>query len=423
MPNHPQTIVIDSFKGLNNVLSPESTSQDYLKEVDNINIDKSGRLSKRKGYELNDSGNYSCIWSNDTDTVCYAVKDGDLIQILSDLSSVTIRANVGDVEISFEEVNSVIYYTSKSVNGIIENGINRSWGLETPSTLPVLSIGFGGLAAGDYQVSYTYINSEGKESGANLASIISVDNNSSIIVGLADPLDPDIVSYRIYCSMLNGSVLYFYNEVLIGSPVSITNVSSLSSPLKTFNFSPPPLGDIVKYYKGRLYIAQDNYLWYSEPHQYEYFQLDSNYLDLPDRIIELMPVEDGIWVGADHVYYISGTEVDNHKLSLKERIKVVKGTSSYLSGSYILLDNMPIGYKWLITTDLGIFVLFNQGVIINLTATNLSLDRAVSGTSVFLQDGGMNQYLSILNKSDETNNSVIGDVVTTSIIRNGITIS
>jgi len=423
MPNHQKTVVIDSFKGLNNVLRPESTSPDYLKEVDNINIDKSGRLSKRKGYTLEDEGNYSALWSNDTYTLCYAVKDGDLIEINSDLSTSLIRANVGNIDISFEEVNNVVYYTSQSVNGIIENGVNRTWGMETPSLLPTLSASLGGLKEGSYQVSYTYVDSEGNESGSNVASVISVNNNTGISVGVAVPTDPRVVSYRVYCSTPNGTVLYFYQEADIGVDISITNTSLLSSPLKMFNLSPAPLGSIVKYYRGRLYISDGETLWFSQPNQYELFQLDSDYVQLPHEIIELMPVEDGIWIGSDHLYYLSGVTPESFKLSLKERIEIVSGTASYLSGSYILLENTPIGYKWLVTSNLGIFALFNKGVVINLTATNLSLDRAISGTSVFLQDEGMNQYLSILNKSDEANNSVIGDVVTTSVIRNGITIS
>jgi len=423
MPNHQRTVVIDSFKGLNNVLSPESTSQDYLKEVDNVNIDKSGRMSKRKGYTLEDSGDYTTIWSNDTFTKCYAVKNGDLIEIFQDLTNTVIRADVGNISLSFEEINSVVYYTSNNVNGVIENGVNRSFGLETPSTSPILSTSLGGLLGGVYQVTYSFVDSNGRESGANAASYITVGDNSAINIAINKPDNADIVSYRIYCSTTDGTVLYYYQEVDINDTTKITNTSLLSSPLKTFNLDPPPLGDLIGYYKGRLYISNGNTLWYSEPYQYEYFVLDTNYVQLPDTITGIMPVEDGIWIAADHLYYISGSDTDNFKLSLKERIKYVSGTSTYLSGSYILLDNMPIGYKWLITTDLGIFVLFNQGVVINLTATNLSLDRAVSGTSVFLQDGGMNQYLSILNKSDESNNSVMGDVVTTSVIRNGITIS
>ena len=55
------------------MLSPKSTPQDYLKEVDNINIDKQGKLSKRKGYTLLDSGIYTSLWSNDTYTKCYGL--------------------------------------------------------------------------------------------------------------------------------------------------------------------------------------------------------------------------------------------------------------------------------------------------------------------------------------------------------------
>lgn len=101
----------------------------------------------------------------------------------------------------------------------------------------------------------------------------------------------------------------------------------------------------------------------------------------------------------------------------------MEGTGTIISGSYIHLDNTPIGYKWLVTSDLGIWVLFNQGLCINLTSDNISLESADTGTSVFLQDSGMNQYLSILEKNNKSNNSVFGDLVETQIIRNGVVIN
>jgi len=189
-----------------------------------------------------------------------------------------------------------------------------------------------------------------------------------------------------------------------------------------FNLDAPPIGTSVRYYKGRLFITDGRYLWYSEPQQYEHFNLDSNYLELPHDIVEVIPVETGIWVGAKGIYYISGTNPASFKLVLKDKATMVKGTVTKVAGSYLQIDNTPLGYHWLVTTDLGIFVLYNQGVLLNLTSENLSLEKSNKGTSVFIQEEGLNQYLSTLEKKEEPNNSVMGDLVTTTVIRNGITL-
>jgi hypothetical protein len=278
------------------------------------------------------------------------------------------------------------------------------------------------LDTGVYQVNFTWVYSDGRESGCARSSIISVANNSGISLNI--PSAPDGVLYaRIYCSTSNGNTLYFHGMTPPSSTYLIDDAFALVDPLRFFNIDKAPLGSIVRYYRGRMYIASGNILWYSEPFQYEQFRLDSNYFEFPEEIREVMPVEDGIWIGSDRLYYLSGEEPDKFKRTVKEHIKIVAGTSTRISGSYIHMDNTPIGYKWLVTSNIGIWVLFNLGLCINLTAENVALDQADKGASLFLQDSGMNMYMSILQTNSNPNNSVMGDLVETTIVRNGVIIN
>jgi hypothetical protein len=414
MPQHPKTLNIAAFKGLNNVVSPESTPPEFLKKALNIDIDKLGGIAKRKGYSLKDSGNYISIWASENRLGCFANKNGNLIEVKSDYSVSTVKSNISNDPVSFDEVDGVIYYTSDAHNGMIVNGVHKDWGIPKNILAPTLSLAVGTLSEGTYQVSFTYVRSDGIESGATPASMITVPNGSGISLNIPNTSIPDIVYSRIYCSEPNGKVLYYAGLSLLNSTFTIGSTSSFSNPFKMFNLDKAPTGHIVKYYRGRIYIAQDNVLWYSEPYQYQHFNLGSNYFEFPERIREVMPVEDGIWLGSDRLYYLSGDSPESFKRSTKEHIKIVEGTASKISGSYIHLDNTPIGYKWLVTSDLGIFVLFNQGLVINLTSQNVALEGSDLGTSVFLQDSGLNQYLSILKTNGNPNNSVVGDLVETS---------
>ncbi len=421
MPKHPKTVLLEGFKGLNNVLRPENTPPEYLKKADNVDIDKQGNILKRKGYTKVDDGEYTSLWSNYTASKCYAVKDNTLIRINSDLTNSIIESNVDD-DVSFEEIGDSIYWVSKNKTGKIFNDINYPFGLPLCSS-PSLSATSGTLRAGTYQVSCTFVDISGAESGSSVPQYITLSSNSNIIFTAPNSALSNITSVNVYCSTTDGQRLYFNQNVSLGGSVVISSVNTSATPLRRFNIYPAPSGDEIKYYRGRLYIVEDNILWYSEPLQYEQYQLDRNYIEFTENIINILPVENGIWVGTEKgIYYLSGNTPEEFTMTLKECVKIVKGTPQKFSGSYIQLDNTPIGYKWLVTTDIGIFVLFNQGVIINLTATNLSIDKAIKGTSVFLQAQGLNQYLTILNKNNESNNSVMGDKVTTSIIRNGINI-
>lgn len=421
MPNHGTVEQLKVFKGLNNVIGPESTNQSYLKRAENIDIDKTGGIKKRKGYTKVDTAIYSSLWGSELGNGCFAVRNGNLVSIVPNYPNETLVNGLGNIEISFEESDNKVYYTSPETNGIIENGVRRDWGIDINQLAPTLTQTNGSLSAGTYQVGFTYLNDFGLEGGVNITSSITIQEGKGISFTI--PSSSKYTLARVYLSTTNGRELFAHGIAVTNSTYVITDQRDNITPIRTFNLYPPPKGHIVKYYRGRLYIAEDNVLWYSEPFQYEHFKLDSNYFEFPERIKEIMPVEDGIWIASDSLYYLSGTQPEDFNKTTKEHINIYEGTAQKISGSYIHLDNTPIGYKWLVTSDLGIFVLFNQGLVINLTVDNLAVSAADKGTSVFLQDSGLNQYLSILKTNENPNNSVFGDFVETQIIRNGVIIN
>lgn len=420
MPNHPKSVTIKTFKGENNIHSPESTNTAFLKLASNMDLDTTGGLSKREGYRVVDTGKYTSLWASENGLGCYGVKDGNLVKINSDYSSTIILNNVSEEKISFEEVQGLIYFTNSSVNGVIENGIVRNWGLDKVNTPPILTQGIGSLLSGTYMVAYTYIDQFSRESGTAISSSITVPSGSSINLFIPSASYPEAVFARVYCSTTDGTVLYYSGISTLNSNYTISSTTNLINPLRTFNLDSPVNGHIVKLYKGRMYIAKDNVLYYSEPFQYDLFNLAENFIVFPERIKIVCPVEDGIWIGSDRLYYLSGDSPDKFRKDNKEYVKVVEGTEVRFSGSYLHIENTPVGYKWIISSNLGVFILFNQGLVINTTEAFYNIDRADTGSAIFIQNKGMNRYLSILNKNLKQDNTVFGDLVETSIIRNGV---
>lgn len=418
MPQHPTNFPISAFKGLNNVLKPEHTPFDYLKKAENIDIDKLGNILKRKGYLRKDTGHYSSLWASESYSGCYVVKDGDLLEVRDDYSLSPVREDVGPLPLSFEEVDNIIYYTSPYINGRIVNHEDRVFGLPKPSIPPITIIN-GSWDLGVYQYAITYVRADGFESGSIRASNIYIPSDSALRITLPSTLPDDVVFMRVYCSTTNGMILY-QNGISTGGNYVFSNPQANTNPLRTFNLDKPPLGHIIKYYRGRMFIASENVLWYSEPFDYEHFNLADSFIEFPEKIREVLPVEDGIWIGSDRLYYLSGLSPEEFKRTTKEHVKIVPGTGARVSGSYIHLDNTPIGYKWLVMSDVGIWVLFNQGLCINLTSDNYSFDNADKGNGIFMSDNGVNKYLSILQTNDKPNNSVVGDLVETQIVRNGV---
>lgn len=424
MAIHPKTASIKNFKGLNNVLRPERTPKEYLKEADNVDIDKSGGIQKRKGFTKVANGSYHSCWADYPFFV--AVKDNNLVSLDSEYNSNVLMADVGSSPVSYFRLDDSLYFSSVYSNGVIEDGAVRPWGIDPPNPRPNLSIVAGGLPTGTYQVALTYVSSDGRESGAPVASIIHVPGNNGILVeNIPTSSDPTVVAVNIYMSHDNGESLYYKGKVANGtSSYVLSDDSGLRRSLDTFNMVPPPKGHIIEVAHGRSWVAEDNFLWYSEPFQYELFDYRKNYLRFPKRIRAVMPTTGGMWIAADGLYYMRGENPETSDLVLKEPIKVVEGSSVRIPGAYIFIENTPIGYKWIFHSNKGIYVAFNDGVVLNMTSQNYEFQDADNGVAAFIQEDGINRYISLLKQPKMGSESAtVGDLITATIIRNGVVVT
>ena len=421
MPKHNKVVSIDSFKGLDNRHLPEITPSNYLKRAENIDISSLGSLSKREGYTKIIDGSVTSLWSSSNGLGCYAVIDNNLVRIFEDNTYSLIRSSVGSDKLVFIEIDDTVYYVSPSIRGSVRNGVDFLWGINKNITSPQLSLVQGSLPKGTYQVCFTLVSNTGIESGSGLPSYITISSNSNIQVTVPNIVSQNIALARVYCSTADGTTMYYIGDCSLGTTFSISDIST-RRPLKFSNIDAPPFGNGISYYKGRIYITSENILWYSEPYQYHHFNLAYNYIEFPEDIVGTYPSEDGIWVASDKLYYLVGDNPDEFLRVIKEQCSVVKGTEVKVAASYLVLKDAPPGHKWMVTSDIGILVLYNQGILINLTSDTVDLDRAKEGSAILIKNNGNVQYLTILNKEEEANNTSVGDLVEAKIIRNNVII-
>lgn len=426
MPRHPATNNLKSFAGINNRDTPEKTDPKYLKVAENIDIDKTGEIFMRKGSTILSSGSFHSLWSDGRR--CYCVKDGNLINIDNNFTETTVVSGIGDTMCSFEHIEGTTYWCNAVYNGAIVNGVNRSWGIPRPNRNPICTVVTpGSLEAGRYQVSLTYAASDGRESGTGIAAIIDVLSNGSGISlsNFPSPTDSTVTHYVINISTQNGDTLYRHSAIPLGtSTFVIRDLRDNMTPLNSFNVFTAPVGTLVRYYKGRSYIVQDNVLWYSEPFSYEWFRLQSGYFHFEDDIVDVAPMEDGIYVGTTtRIYWLQGSDPAEMRAIEKEPVVMVRGTISKVDGSSIFIEQAPLGYKKLVMTNEGIFALFNQGFLVNTTYRNVNFPFTNNqGASSFFKESGISKYIVTMPETKESNNVQATDLVTGTIIRNGIQI-
>jgi len=122
--------------GLNTKLDPvrlrynaEAGVSDLASAI-NVNIDNTGRVSRRQGYDLKTAGEHHSIWCDGGD--CFLIEEtasyGSIMRVASDLSVSGIRSGLTkDKRMSFVDVNDITFYSNGFENGQIINGVSSAW--------------------------------------------------------------------------------------------------------------------------------------------------------------------------------------------------------------------------------------------------------------------------------------------------------
>lgn len=423
MPKHPSTTVLKDWRGLSNKFPSDRIPENFLEILENFDVDSGGGLSLRQGYTQLIAGTSAhSLWSNGDREAFYA-DDKILYRINPDNPST--RTQVANLlqpsRLDYYTVGSRTYYSNGTDSGVIENETARPWGIVRPANLPLLSITTGGLSAGTYQVATRYYASDGRVSGSGTAVSITIPDNSGIhVFGLGASSDNTVAGHEVYCTTPNGNTLYQVGDTST-STFDVTDLHGAMVALENQFIQPCPGGSLVELYNGRLYLANGKYLYYSEPHNFEMFG-SKNYIEYPEDITNIMPVDDGIYITADRLYFMEGTSPSHFRQREREIYRAAKYTAVKIIGGDILMENIPTGMKWLFTSDKGIVMVGTGGMVFNLTDRNVFIDSAEEGAAIFRSDEGMNQYMSIL-QAPQNQRLHVGDTVTANIIRNGVLIT
>lgn len=424
MPNHPSTVTLEVWTGLDNKRPETRIPEGFLAEATNVDIDSGGMLRLRKGYTKIIAGTKAhSLWSDGYNEAFY-VDDGTLYRINPNnpTQSTALTSGFDSSDVCYHSIGGRTYISGGGLNVVVEGTSVRSWGITTPSLAPLSTTTSGQLTAGIYRISYRYVASDGRVSAPSVYTTVTIASTGGGIhlFGIPSSTDPTVVAKEIYISTPNGETLYSAG-VTTSSTFDILELHGDMVPLDYRYLDVPPEVDSIQMYNGRLYMSVGNYLWYTEPHNYEMVHMGENWIEFPSEITNVMPVDDGIFVTADKLYFLEGNDPSLLRQREREVYRAAKNTAVKIIGGDVIIENIPTGMKWLFTSDKGIVMVGTGGMVFNLTEKNVMIDSAESGAAIFRSDEGMNQYLSIL-KNPSNDRLHFGDKVTAVVIRNGVVI-
>ena len=408
-------------RGVNQRSAETELPNGSLRKAKNVMLDRDGKPRRRRGFTKKLAADeMHSLWSGYGLTVC--VTAGTLVRVNTDTwEIVVIRENVGTRPMSYDVVNDTLFYTNKAVSGrfnLISGVHSPNWGPRDPGGQPTLSATAGGLLPGKYMVAITFVDALGAESGTGTAATIELTERGGIQVDNI-PDDSQINYVRVYCTDTNGRELYRALQFLApGAPPSATITQPPSGrQLHTMHLSRMPHGDIVRGYKGRLFVARGNQLMYSDAMNYNLYAEDYNYLPaFVEDITMVEPVEDGLYVSADKLYFFRGTSPDDMTVSILSDKPAIARSSMTVDGNLVSND-LPTRVAYWFSEDGPTLGLPGGQVRQLATDTFEGIKQAASAASIVLRDEGVDRVLTAL--ADSAPRSTFGarDVATIEVIK------
>jgi hypothetical protein len=298
------------FKGMNNL--PEFAANLLDKErqitpqiVLNADVTDGGVLLARGGYVLTKAltNPHSLAGEEVGLSVMLCVADGvTWPQALYRVEG-AVATELGEVigpraQVSYVEINNVIYASNPYWKGAYDllTGTVSTWGVPLPPA-PSGALVAGDLPPGTYSLCYT--NVVGDRLGGN-GPIVKIRWEGGAHGVLLGNLPAGALAW---ITQPNGEELFL-------APISGGVISAQSPefhPLESFMVQPPPGFTHFIYAFGRIWGALGKKVYYSDPHQYEWFR-PANFLPFLEDVVLLAPTTDGIFVNSlRNTWFLDGT--------------------------------------------------------------------------------------------------------------------
>jgi hypothetical protein len=193
-----------------------------------------------------------------------------------------------------------------------------------------------------YRVAVTQLSQSDEESGADLPVEVTVPEGGKIDC-VNFPLDGKWL--QLYVSPANEENLYF---VALLHPATrqytVDDVSGATTMLDTVEAEPPPPCHLITSFAGRVYVAVDNVVYFTDPFSYGLIRPASNFYLFPRRVTVMEAVSDTIYFCSDKTYALMG--IDTQDFLQREVLPYggVFGTGRHLANADAVAWFSPRGF-------------------------------------------------------------------------------
>lgn len=194
----------------------------------------------------------------------------------------------------------------------------------------------------------------------------------------------------------------YYNNASVNGYIDSLGVSNLHSDPNIRHKAAPPTGQHIEYYNGRIYIAKNHTLWFTDAFAFGRVDMRKNAIQFKDEITMVKAVKDGI--------YISIGDINERSSVVFLRGPTPKEFTSVPVFDYGAIEGSPAKCKSSFVGDgssededvvvwasrKGICVGSAGGKARNLTATKYEVPTNRYGAGFFRLTSGVPQYITSL---------------------------
>ena len=175
-----------------------------------------------------------------------------------------------------------------------------------------------------------------------------------------------------------------------------------------------PIGQLVTSYNGRIWVAKQNTLWFSEGMSTHISRLATNYFMLSSFIHMIQPSGDGIYVGTDKgITYLDGADPFTASMGSGYPHGVVPHAYTRVAGEKFEAQEDSVPVWW--TTDGVLSVGLPGGEVRQLTRDRLAVPEYGFGAVSIREREGVSHIVSSLQKGGDANNMGASDSVVAEI--------
>lgn len=299
--------------GINNVAEDAALQrggdapQIYVRDAVNVDITETGLPQLRSGVRPVTTTAYRNLWQSPLHGDVFGTMGDQWVRIDPTSWTHEALATIGEGDVSNEVLNNRVVVSGPAGLFVFDGGSAQRLTFDSAAPPMVAALGGGSLAAGTYGAAVAWLRGD-LESQTSEATFVEAGEGGLLRVAFPLCMDPSVTGVRLYLTRKDGGELARAGDYPANAdPLDVPLLPELGRPAQFRHLSPMPAGAFLRYWRGRLLTARLNVLRWSEAMGYHLHDERHGFLQMPQRITFIEPVEGGIWIGqVDHVAFLEG---------------------------------------------------------------------------------------------------------------------